>query len=176
MKYLISLYFDEHTNRQIYKYMEAVTEATGNDYMFVHGVPPHITVASFETENVETVINTLEPCFKSMQKGEISWVGTGAFMTSVLYLNSVLNEYLQKIVLEVYGCITAIPDIRISKYYQPNQWLPHTTIGKKMTKEELVRGFQAVQGDFKVLLGHSVKVGLAQASPYEDIMVWEFIN
>ena len=54
MKYLISLYFDDNTNKQIYGYMEKVAAVTGNDYMLANHVPPHITVSSFEVHgNVE---------------------------------------------------------------------------------------------------------------------------
>ena len=54
MKYLISLYFDDNTNKQIYGYIEKVAVVTGNDYMLANHVPPHITVSSFEVHaNVE---------------------------------------------------------------------------------------------------------------------------
>lgn len=56
MKYLVSLYFDNETTQQIMQYIKAVFVATGNDYMIKHKVPPHITISSFETENIEAVL------------------------------------------------------------------------------------------------------------------------
>lgn len=171
MKYLISIYFDEATNRQIYKHMEAVAKASGNDYMLANKVPPHITLSSFETDDITPVWNALRRQIYDVAGGEIKWVGSGAFMTSVLYLTPVLNEYLLGVMQEIYDCILTVPDIKISKYYKPYQWLPHTTIGKKMTEEELYKGFAAVQGSFQIITGKVVRLGLAKASPYEEIEI-----
>lgn len=169
MKYLISLYFDDSTNKQIYKHMENVAKATGNDYMIARRVPPHITISSFETEYVEEVQQAIQERLAGVKVGEVQWVGTGAFMTSVLYLSPVLNEYLQTLMQETYDCICQNPKVKISKYYQPFQWLPHTTIGKKLNEAELVEGFRVVQKDFQMIRGKGIRIGLAMASPYEDI-------
>lgn len=178
MKYLVSLYFDENTNRQIRKHMEAVAEMTGNQYMIVNQVPPHITVSSMEIDEAvgEDVLKLLEDnitvALRDISGSEIQWVGCGAFMDSVLYLSPVLNAYLQDIMQRVYNAASDCSDVEISRFYQPYQWLPHTTIGKKMTAEELVKGFETVQVNFRVLQGKVVKVGLAKASPYDEIAVW----
>ena len=169
MKYLISIYFDEATNRQIYKHMEAAAQASKNDYMLTHRVPPHITLSSFETDDIMPVWDTLRRDIYDVTGGEIKWVGCGAFMTSVLYITPVLNEYLLGLMQGIYDCLLTAPNVKISKYYRPYQWLPHTTIGKKMTEEELCRGFAAVQGSFQIIAGKVVRLGLAKASPYEEI-------
>lgn len=95
MKYLISLYFDENTNKKISEHMETVAEVTGNG-------------------------------------------------------------------------VSNIDDVKISKFYRPFQWLPHITIGKKMTAEEQTRGFGAVQSSFQIIKGKAVRVGLATAGPYDE--------
>lgn len=177
MKYLVSLYFDDKTNKQILKYMMAVAEATGNDYMLEHKVPPHITISSFEVEesnsdSVRQLVQKFNEVFQNASGGVIQWVGTGAFMTSALYLMPVLNQYLQKLMEDVYDVVSADKDIKISKYYQPFQWMPHTTVGKKLGAVQLVKAFDVVQLDFKVITGSVNKIGLAKASPYEDIVTW----
>lgn len=178
MKYLVSLYFDENTNRQIRKHMEAVAEVTGNQYMIMNQVPPHITVSSMEIDDAagEDVIKHLKDnissLFEGIPSGEVQWVGCGAFMDSVLYLSPVLNAYLQDMMQCVYDAALGCPDVEISRYYQPFQWLPHTTVGKKMTAEELVKGFETVQVSFRIIQGKVIKVGLAKASPYEEIAEW----
>lgn len=179
MKYLVSLYFDENTNRQIRKHMEAVAEVTGNQYMHVNQVPPHITVSSLELDEAagEDVIKLLKDKISTFLEGiscfEVQWAGCGAFMDSVLYLTPVLNAYLQDMMQRVYDAASGCPDVEVSRFYQPFQWLPHTTIGKKMTAEELVKGFETVQVNFRVLQGKVVKVGLAKASPYEELTSWK---
>lgn len=169
MKYLVSLYFDEKTTRQIQQHIKTVAEATGNNYMIEYKVPPHITISSFETENIEAVLPQIKACLEKIEIGEIQWVGTGAFMTSTLYLTPVLNQYMQELAEVIHAVISDDKDVKVSKYYQPFQWLPHTTIGKKMDAEQLLKAFQAVQPDYKVITGRVVKIGLAKANPYEDI-------
>ena len=105
--------------------------------------------------------------------GDVQWVGSGAFMNSVLYLTPVLNEYLLDIMQKIYDIVKACSDIEVSKFYRPFQWLPHTTIGKKMSTEELIGGFGVVQGDFRILQGKAVRISLSKASPYEDIAEWK---
>ena len=43
-----------------------------------------------------------------------------------------------------------------------------------MDAGQLVKAFEFIQPDFKVITGRVVKIGLAKASPYEDIVVWNF--
>lgn len=184
MKYLVSLYFDDKTNQRILKYMTAVAMKTGNDYMLEHKVPPHITIASFEVDEeinsdsdvVEQLVKNFNEVFQNASGGVVQWVGTGAFMTSTLYLTPVLNQYLQNIMEDVYAVVSADKDIKLSKYYRPYQWLPHTTIGKKLDAEQLVEAFASVQLDFKVITGSVIKIGLAKASPYEDIATWNCVE
>ena len=57
--YLISIYFDEKTNRRIQQYIDKVAEKTGNAFMLDGQVPPHITISAFETQNEVAVIETL---------------------------------------------------------------------------------------------------------------------
>lgn len=179
MKYLISLYFDEKTNKQIMQYMKAVAEVTGNDYMLAHKVPPHITVSSFEAQEgpespfIQELEERISRALEDVKAGEVQWIGCGAFMSSVLYLTPVLNEYLQIMEARMYDCISREAKLKISKYYRPYEWLPHTTIGKKMSEEELCEAFRRVQCNFRVLQGKVVRVGLAKASPYEEIKDWK---
>ena len=178
MKYLISLYFDDSTNKKIFEHMKAVAYATGNDYMLKNSVPPHITISSFELDKEEdsSEIRSLEQSMgavlQNIGAGELQWVGCGAFMSSVLYLAPVLNEYLQTLMEQLYACVSDCPDAVISRYYRPYEWLAHTTIGKKMSAEQLTQGFHAVQGSFHIIKGKVVRIGLAKANPYEEISEW----
>lgn len=169
MKYLVSLYFDSVTAKQIHTYMEMVADASGNRYMIEHGVPPHITISSFETEHADVICEALSERFRDVKTGELQWVGIGSFMNSVLYLTPVLNEYLQELMEAVYDCIGTAEDVQVSKFYRPYQWLPHTTIGKKMNAEEQLKGFQAIQTSFHEIRGKVVKIGLSVASPHEEL-------
>ncbi len=179
MKYLISLYFDSNTNKQLSQYIEAVAKVSGNDYMLVNHVPPHITVSSFEIcgngeiDVVQMLKGKISMALHDVTKGDVQWVGCGSFVNSVLYLMPVLNAYLQDIMERTYNAVADCQNVEISKFYRPFQWIPHTTIGKKMNAEELTKGFATVQGNFHILRGKIIRIGLAKASPYEEIAEWK---
>lgn len=47
--YLISLYFDTTTEKNMRKLMEQAASTSGNTFMLDGNIPPHITVLAFET-------------------------------------------------------------------------------------------------------------------------------
>ena len=172
MQYLISIYFDEKTDKLFRGYMERVANKSGNTFMTDHQVPPHITVSAFDAENESAVIEAVESCVKELQGGTLQWVTVGALPSGVLYIAPVLNAYLHRMAEMFYDGIRSLGDVRINKLYQPFQWMPHTTIAKKMTEEEMMAGFQALQTAFVCREGKAVKIGLATQQPYREIREW----
>ena len=171
--YLISIYFDEKTNRTIQNYIDQVAKETGNLFMKEGKVPPHITISAFETKQQESVVELLEKAVKKMHPGSLQWVSIGAFLPYVLYISPVLNEYLQELAEMVYESVKDVEETKISPYYRPFQWLPHTTIGKKLSKEEMKIGFEVMQNCFGVFHGTVTRIGLAKTNPYQEIKNWE---
>ena len=132
--YLISIYFDEKTNRRIQQYINKVAECTGNTFMLDGSVPPHITISAFETQNEKAVIEALERAVARLRQGTLEWVSVGEFFPYVIFLIPVLNEYLHEMSVIVNDELSNTNGIKISPYYRPFQWLPHTTIAKKLSK------------------------------------------
>jgi phosphoribulokinase len=54
--YLLSVYFDESTNRRLQRYIDLISEKTGNRFMTEHSVPPHMTISSIEARSVDVLI------------------------------------------------------------------------------------------------------------------------
>ncbi len=173
--YLISIYFDDYTNNIIQQHMKAIAKATDNTYMLEGNVPAHITLSSFSTDNEEQVIEMLEQVVKNMSKGNIQWVSVGAFMPYVIHISPVLNEYIFNMSSRIYDNLKELKNISISKYYQPYQWFPHTTLGKKMTKEQLKKAFEVMQNQFGVFEGTVTKIGLAKTNPYRDVILFDLV-
>ncbi len=169
--YLVSIYFDDKTNRQMQAYINAVAQATGNDFMVAGNVPPHITISAFETSKPEKVILDLTECFLGMQSGTVQWASIGVFLPYVIYAAPVLNKYLHGMSKKIYRCLDGLEEVSVSNYYRPLQWMPHTTIGKKLSKEEMQIAFEVLQNQFGRFQGQVVCVGLARTNPYEDVLV-----
>lgn len=171
--YLISLYFDEQTNQRIQEYINQVAVKTGNAFMTEGNVPPHMTISAFETKKEQNALEALKMCVDDIRKGTIQWVSVGMFLPYVMYISPVLNPYLFEISKIVYDRVSCIEDVSISKYYRPLQWVPHTTIGKKLTQQEMRIAFEVMQNQFGVMSGTAVKIGLAKTNPYKDLAVFD---
>ena len=173
--YLVSIYFDEKTDKRIRQLIRAVAKESSNTYMLDANVPPHITISGFETHRECEVIEKLGQALVGQRQGTLTWAGVGAFFPNVLYLAPVLNEYLHKLSVTVHESIINIEETQLRRCYQPFQWLPHTTIGKKLSEEEMVKAFIALQRSFGMFEGKVTRIGLAKTNPYEDTASWELL-
>ena len=171
--YLVSIYFEEKTNKKFQKLINQVAEKTGNTYMLDGNVPPHITVSAFESLEEEQVIETLNYVATNLKKDSLQWVSVGQFFPYVLYITPVLNEYLHDMSVQIYNALSQIDGVKISPFYQPFQWLPHSTIGKTLTQEQMKIAFEVMQNSFGIFEGEVVRIGLAKPNPHRDIMSWE---
>lgn len=171
--YLVSLYFDEKTDKTIQRYIDKVAEKTGNTFMLDGNVPPHLTISAFETKQEKECIIFLDDVVSRMKRGKLQWVSVGGFLPYVIYIAPVLNEYLHKLIEKTYEVIKTVPETKMSPYYKPFHCLPHTTIGKKLTKQEMQMAFEVMQSQFQVLEGTVTKIGLASTNPYREIKTWE---
>lgn len=171
--YLISIYFDEKTNQRIQGYINQVAKHTGNSFMPEGNVPPHITVSALEAKDEQQVIKALEGCAKRIKRGPLQWVSVGQFFPHVIFITPVLNVYLHEMAQTVYDSIQSIDGVSIRPYYQPFQWLPHTTIAKQLSEKEMRLAFETLQKSFGMFEGEVVEIGLAKTNPYQDITRWK---
>lgn len=170
--YLISLYFDDKTNKKIQTLINKVAEESGNKYMVDGNVPPHITVSAFETDEEDKIIQSLDLKLRDIKEGNLQWVSIGVFNSQVIFLSVVLNEYLYNLSLIVYEGLEGTNNVSVSKFYKPLQWLPHTTIGKKLSQDEILAAFKILQRDFSIFSGRVTRIGLSKTKPYEEIKEW----
>lgn len=171
--YLISIYFDEKTDKHIRSLMKQVAKKTGNTYMVDGNVPPHITTAAFETHNIKAATDAIESAAGKLKKFRIIWASVGTFLPHVIFLAPVLGENLHHMAEVTHDALKEVPSIRLLPNYQPFHWMPHTTIAKKLTPEEMRIAFEVLQNSFGKFEGSVTGIGLAKTSPYTDIKTWE---
>ncbi len=168
--YLISIYFDEKTEYKIRSYMKQIAKHTGNTHMLDGDVPPHITVAAFRTNSEEIAKELFNNSKEKVLPGSLQWVSVGAFFPGSLHLTPVLNEYLQRFVELYNNEAVKCAGVHIDERYTPFQWLPHTTIAKHLSGEQMNKAFEVMQSQFAPFQGNVVKVGLAQTNPYRELL------
>jgi len=171
--YLISIYFDEKTDKQIRKLMAQIAEKTGNTFMQDNHVPPHITVAAIETRDENAAITALEKCVQKLEQGKLRFISTGAFFPQVIYMEPVLNEYLHELSCAVNRAVKDLPDTIVSSYYRPFSWLPHVTLAKQLSEEQMLTAFETLQKRFVSFEGTVTRIGIARTNPHRDLQVWE---
>lgn len=168
--YLITAYFDSETNKKIQSLINHTAAAAGNSFMTVNHVPPHMTISSVEARNAEVLIPSVNNLRNTLHQGTVKFVSTGQLLPYVLYITPVLNAYLLELSNQVYNAVAEIPETSVSRYYKPLSWLPHVTIGKTLSKEQMRQAFAAVQEKFTVFDGLITEIGLAKVNPHEDVL------
>lgn len=179
--YLISAYFDENTNKILKHLQQKIADKTGNDFMIRNNVMPHLTISAIEARNVDVLIPSFEKvCREKLQPLEekgvvnvnnaINIVSVGQLFPRVIYVAPVLNEYMMNLSISIYNEFTTIPEINISKFYQPYSWMPHITLGKCLDKEQMRQAFAVLQNLFMPIDGQIAKIGLSTVNPYREVL------
>ncbi len=171
--YLISIYFDEKTDKKIRYLMGQIAKNTGNTTLLDDNVPPHITILAFETNTEDVAVSYLEKCADNLSTGNIQWVSVSTFFPYVIYLAPLLDKYLFDMSKTVYDTFSQMDNISINKYYKPFEWMPHTTVGRKLSDEQMRIAFETLQKQFGPFPGTVTKIGLARTNPHRDIALFE---
>lgn len=171
--YLISIYFDEKTESKIRNYMKQIAKHTGNTCMLDGNVPPHITIAGFQTNCEESAKELFLNTSGKILSNKIQWVSVGAFLPGTLYITPVLNEYLHEL-SEIYSNeAKKYKELHTDQRYIPFHWLPHTTLAKHLSDVQMKRAFEIMQSQFGPFEGSVIKVGLARTNPYKELLYFE---
>lgn len=168
--YLVTLYFDEKTNRILEKYIRMLSEKTGNDFMIAHEVPPHLTISQIESRDENILLSNMSILQTKLRAGVIDFVSVGMFLPSVLYVAPVYNRSLDLFVKQVYDAFESTSGIRISHRYQPLSFVPHVTLGKMLSKEQMIEAVRVMQNCFVPFRGEITQVGLSKVNPFCDLV------
>ncbi len=168
--YLISVYFDNSATKRIQTLIDQIAMASGNHYMTEKQVPPHLTLSAIEARSAEVLIPAVKKLEGTLQQGTVQFVTVGQLLPYVLYTMPVLNPCLQELAEQVYDAVSEIPETTVSRYYRPHSWLPHVTLGKTLSREQMQLAFAVVQDKFSVFEANITELGLAKVNPHDDVL------
>lgn len=168
--YLISVYFDESSDKRICSFMKQIARSTAQTAMIDENIPPHLTIAAFHAASEEQARGVFEKIQGKVSSGKIQWVSVGAFFPNVIYLTPVLNEYLHQLSELIYEEML-LSEVSVSSQYRPFSWLPHATLGKKLNKEQMQTAFEIMQSQFGVFESQVIRLGLAKTNPHTDLIM-----
>lgn len=168
--YLISVYFDKASTKRIQKLIGRIAAASGNHYMTDKQVPPHLTLSAVEARSVDVLVPAVKGLEGILHQGTVQFVTVGQLLPYVLYTMPVLNPYLQSLSGQVYDAVSVIPETTVSRYYRPDAWLPHVTLGKTLSRAQMQQAFAVVQEHFSVFEAQVTELGLAKVNPHDDVV------
>ena len=169
--YLISAYFDNKSTKALKRHIDSIAEVTGNCFMTDNNVPPHMTITSIEARRGELLVPAFEFVASQLQQGKIIIPTIGQLLPYVLYAGVVPNTYLNDVQRAFLEEIGKLPEVSFSKYYMQDSWLPHITLGKTLSENQMRTAFDIMRKTFRPIEAEIVSVGLAKTNPHEDIKV-----
>ena len=107
-----------------------------------------------------------------LQGDEIRFVSIGSFEGKVLYVQPVLNAYLHHLSQILTQKLKQIPETILRTNYQPFSWLPHCTIAKQLSKEQMMEAYRVLNEEFVVTDAKVTRIGVAKTNPHRDLAVW----
>ena len=164
--YLVSVYFDKTAEHILQRYINKIAEKTGNSFMMDNNVPPHMTISAIEARSENALLGAMDNLRNSLSNGTSSIVSVGQLLPYVFYATPVLNGYLQDLSEKVFDEVKSIPECAVSR-------LPHITLGKTLTKEQMQMAFSVMQESFVPFEATITEIGLARVNPHSDVVRWE---
>lgn len=172
MDYAVVFYFDYATENKIQKLINRVANHCGNEYMIKTKIPPHVTVSAVKSDDENLLIYEVEKQIGSIESGDICFASIGIFNPNVIFLAPVLNEYLINSCNLLNEKLLVVSEVSDNGNYLQYQWVPHTAIATKLSKDELKKAFEIVQSEFNVFVGKTNRIALARCNPYKELKIW----
>ena len=164
MGYLISAYFDSESNHTISRYIRGVANAAGNDFMIKNSVPPHLTISLFEVRSDDAAKTLFQEIQEDLKYGEILIPSVGVFFPNVIYAEALQNACLFETITAVSDKLMRHDEVKVNRYYRLYSWIPHITLGKTLSDEQMRAAFGYLQGHFIPVTAKIERFGLAKTT------------
>lgn len=138
MKLAIELIFDEESQNKINNIRNILNSNGVHDEAVKIN---HISIADVETNDKEKLCKVVEKFSKEFNSFDVTLSMVGSFMSSenVLFYSPTMNEKL----LQANELITSLlyeNEFECNKYYLKDNWVPHCTVGIRLSDKELKLG------------------------------------
>ena len=170
MGYTISAYFDPESNRLLSRCILGIANASGNDFMTANSVPPHLTIAFFEAQSEETAKLIFQNVREDLKPGTVVIPSVGVFFPNVIFAEAVLNAWLLETGRAVNEELKLHDGVAVNRYYRPFSWIPHITLGKTLSEEQMRAAFSYLQKHFCPVTAKVERFGLSRTGPHRELL------
>lgn len=173
MDYAIMIYFEEHGENQINNLVQGLVRAGFNDHFARIDMRPHITLAELDTDDTGRVIRILEQVAGRTASISLGFSSFGMFPgeQGVLYLTPVIHAILLQLHRKIHNELEST-DLAFSNLYQPENWIPHCTLGLDFSPEEIGQAYAWLLSQTMPILTQATHLVLYGCCPYQELMVW----
>ena len=176
MPVAIILAFDEESTNKLNRVFKKLKESKFNSYYEL--VMPHITLASYETIELQVVKERLNRFCGGINPFRILFSSFGYFPSEegVLFLNPIANIELLDIQQNVFDLFAGFPDDN-----SPKTWVPHCTLAIDIPLKKIGKAIDIVKGNIIIKMGTPFHVDAQsictvefKTSPSTIISTYEF--
>lgn len=146
MPFAIQLFFDQKTETVIQAVWQKLADQGIADYMHKSGNRPHISLAIFETIELESGRSYLTSLAEQIVSFEITFSHLGVFTTpkAVVFIAPTINSPLLSLHSKIhltFGPTGSSP----WDHYLPNHWVPHCTLGMDLASDTITSTVEVAQ-------------------------------
>jgi len=172
MDYAICLLFDSDTESAFTNIINEIADSGAGRYMIDTKIPPHITIALFQTEQIEPIIEAVSKNIAGFSPEKIAWASLGVFVPQCIFAAPVMDEYLRNACIVANRLAAPFSRPGDDGHYLPNHWVPHTALAVKLTSEGLRKAFDIALQQFTFIQGRSTRLMLAECNPFREVQIW----
>ena len=174
MQYAIELFFDEETEKKLFRYAKRIAEEKLSIKYLEWKTRPHITLACFNDVDEEACIERIR-LFAEKQPILPAYIGSvGMFTdTKTIFASPIMTSTMYRMQREIHECLCDF-DTRGWEWYLPDRWVPHCGIAlmKEDAEEAFYRACDFVLREFEKVNGTFTALGLVRISfPVKEIYV-----
>jgi 2'-5' RNA ligase len=170
MGFAVELYFDQKTEKALLDLRKILTDAGVRPVLDEMGDRPHISLAVFSQVDVEELLEEVEKFAAETKAMPITLSAIGAFATAdaVLFLTPAITQDMLDVHWDFHQMLRDLK-MHPHAYYQPDRWVPHSTIAQNVQEEMVGKGFDVLRKSFKPISGKLVEMGLVRFRPVESL-------
>jgi 2'-5' RNA ligase len=173
MGFAVEMYFDEKTEKALRDLRKVLSEAGVRPVLDEIGDRPHISLAVFSQVEVDELLEEMEKFAAETQPMSITLSAIGAFATAeaVLFLTPAITQELMDVHWDFHQLLGDLK-MHPHAYYQPDRWVPHSTVAQNVEEGMVGKGFDVLRKSFKPISGKLVEMGLVRFRPVESLGVY----
>ena len=132
-----------------------------------------MTIASLEARSSDELIPAFQKLAGRISGGGVNFVSVGQFFPYVIYSAALYDSYLRGLSEAAEECFGGLRGVRQNRYYSPDSWMPHVTLGKTLDRKQMRLAFEALQDNFIPFSGNVTEISLARVNPHRDVERFE---